>query len=263
MADKPQGPSEEQLFYFDFLAEIGMTKHIGSLKATDEMLELAQIKAGDHILDVGVGVGKTPPYIIKKYGVTVAGIDITPRMIERSIQVAKQTGIADKTEYKVADAQDIPYPDETFDIVMVESVCAFIPDLPRAMREFKRVLKPGGYLAMNESTWINAPDEVMNQVMDGIGANPKTPEEWEGSMRDAGFEDIVARSYLPNMKEEARGRLKRLGCMGIVVTMFRSIFVLIKNSKMRKFIKESASAAPKAIQEYMGYGVYVGRKPAA
>ncbi len=79
-----------QTEYFAFLADIGVTKHVGGLKATDEMLGLCSIDASSYVLDVGCGIGATPCYLAKRCGCRVVGIDIEPKMIERATATARR-----------------------------------------------------------------------------------------------------------------------------------------------------------------------------
>ena len=60
--------SNQQTF-FDFAAEVGLTKHVGGLESTEALLELCHISSDKIVLDVGCGAGVTPVFIAKKYGV--------------------------------------------------------------------------------------------------------------------------------------------------------------------------------------------------
>ncbi len=111
--------------FFDFAAEVGLTKHIGGLEATGELIQLCHIDKGSHVLDVGCGVGVTPCFIAKNCGSRVAGVDISPRMIERSRERARRENLVNRVEFRVADAQDLPFENELFDAVITESVTAF------------------------------------------------------------------------------------------------------------------------------------------
>jgi ubiquinone/menaquinone biosynthesis C-methylase UbiE len=127
--------------YFVAQADWGMTKHMGGLKATDKLIELCRIVPEKHVLVIGCGVGVTSCYLVRKYDCRVTGIDLSPGMVERSQSRAKRQGAAGRTEFRVADAQNLPFEDAVFDAVIVESVNAFIDDKPQAMREYRRVVK--------------------------------------------------------------------------------------------------------------------------
>ena len=166
---------ENEQTFFDFAAEVGLTKHLGGLEATEELIELCHIGEGKYVLDVGCGAGVTPCFIAKRYGCRVVGVDISERMVERSRERAQREAVADRVEFRVADAQDLPFDDNLFDAVTTESVTAFPEDKQRAVNEYVRVTKPGGYVGLNESTWLKVPPppEVVAWAYQDLGANVK------------------------------------------------------------------------------------------
>jgi arsenite methyltransferase len=80
---------ENEQTFFDFAAEVGLTKHLGGVRATEELIELCHIGEGKYVLDVGCGAGVTPCFITKRYGCRVVGVDISEGMVERSKERAK------------------------------------------------------------------------------------------------------------------------------------------------------------------------------
>jgi SAM-dependent methyltransferase len=75
---------DQEPTFFDFAAEVGLTKHLGGVGATEELIELCHIGEGKYVLDVGCGAGVTPCFIAKRYGCRVVGVDISEGLIERS-----------------------------------------------------------------------------------------------------------------------------------------------------------------------------------
>ena len=140
----PEPISKAGLQYFSFLADMGLTKHHGSLNATRELVELCHIAETKVVLDVGCGVGATPVYLARAHGCRVIGVDITPKMIERSQARVDGEGLSELIELRVADARALPFDDDAFDAVICESVVVFLEDKQRALDEFARVTKPGG-----------------------------------------------------------------------------------------------------------------------
>jgi len=257
---------EKQETFFDFAAEVGLTKHIGGLPATAALLELCCISKDSIILDVGCGAGVTPVNIAKQYGCRVFGVDISQRMIERSIQRSEIEKVMNKVEFRAADAQELPFEDDFFDAVITESVTAFPEDKQKAVNEYARVTKPGGYVGLNESTWLKSPPtpEMIAWVSQDIGSNacPLTPEEWVGLLETAGFKKIVAKTYEINVQNEARGIFKRYGFAGMLTILSRMLALYVRNPAYRQFVKEvgKTGIAPKNLEEYFGYGLYIGQK---
>ena len=252
--------------FFDFAAEVGLTKRLGGLGATDELIELCHIDKGSYVLDVGCGVGVTPCYLAKRHGCRVVGVDIHERMIDRSNERAKREGVEDRVEFRVADAQDLPFEDDLFDAVITESVTAFPEDKQRAVNEYVRVTKPGGYVGLNESTWLKAPPppELVEWVSQDLGANAEalTSDGWAGLLEGAGLREIVVRTYEIDTRNEAKEILRRYGCGGMLGVLCRILALYAKNPAYRRFVKEvrEGGGTPENLDEYFGYGIYVGRK---
>ena len=252
--------------FFEFAAEVGLTKHIGGVGATDTLVELCHIGKDKYILDVGCGVGVTPCYIARKYGCKVVGVDIVEGMIERSKERAKRERLTDQVEFRVADAQDLPFENDVFDAVISESVTALPDDKSKAVSEYVRVVKPGGYVGLNEATWLKVPppQEIIDWVSQDVGATarPLESSEWVALLESAGLREIIARTHELNVQVETKGIVQRYGCLGML-GIYRRIFLLyIRNPAYRKFVKEvqQGGLTPKNLDEYFGYGIFVGRK---
>jgi ubiquinone/menaquinone biosynthesis C-methylase UbiE len=256
---------EEQTF-FDFAAEVGLTKHIGESEATTALLGLCHIEEDKHLLDVGCGVGVTPVLIAREYGCKITGVDINEGMVMKSRKRAKSKRLTDKVEFLVADAQDLPFPDNSFDAVITESVTAFPEDKQKAVKEYVRVTKPGGYVGLNESTWLKVPPppELLLWVSREVGANasPLSAEEWMGLLKNAGLKEIQVKTYEINVNDEAKGLFRRYGFAGMMGVMFRMLTLYIKNPSYREFVRKvkKEGVTPKNLDQYFGYGLYVGKK---
>lgn len=257
---------EKKQTFFDFAAEVGLTKHLGGVEATEELIELYHTGEGEYVLDVGCGAGVTPCFIAKRHGCRVVGVDISEGMIERSEERAQREGVADRVEFRVADVQDLPFEDDIFDAVIGESVIAFPADKQRAVNECVRVTKPGGYVGLNESTWLKVPPppEVVAWASQDLGANVKalTSDGWAGLLEGAGLKEIVVRIYEINTQNEARGILQRYGCRGMMGVLCRTLSLYARSPAYRRFVKEvrEGGVTPENLDEYLGYGLYIGRK---
>ena len=172
----------------------------------------------------------------------------------------------DRVEIKLADAQDLPFEDNLFDAVITESVTAFPEDKQKAVNEYVRVTKPGGYVGLNESAWLKfpPPPEMIAWASQDLGANvkPLTPAEWAGLLQAAGLREIVQKIHNVNLQDESKGILRRYGCAGALGVMGRMLFLYLRNPAYRKFVKEvqKDGITPKNLDEYFGYGLFVGRK---
>ncbi len=109
------------------------------------------IEPGMHILEVGPGNGTYTLATARRLGPEgeLVTIDIEPKMIERVQRRIEAEGVTN-IDARVADAYDLPFGDESFDMVYMITVINEIPDIPRALAEFHRVLKPSGTLVFSE-----------------------------------------------------------------------------------------------------------------
>jgi arsenite methyltransferase len=256
---------EKQQTFFDFAAEAGLTKHFGGLGGTQELAGLCHVDRDSYVLDVGCGVGVTPCFLAQRYGCRAVGVDIRPKMVERSEERARCEGVADRVEFRVADAQDLPFEAGLFDAVITESVTSFPEDKQRAVDEYVRVTRPGGYVGLAESTWFRVPPppELVAWVSQDVGAcvQPLTADEWAGLLENAGLQDITVRIYPVQVKKEARLLLQRYGCGGMVGSALRMVVMYCRNPAYRAFVKSvRGGIVPENLEEYFGYGMYVGRK---
>lgn len=256
----------KQPTFFDFAAEVGITKHVGSLEATKALIELCHIEKGRHVLDVGCGVGATPCFIAKKYSCRVTGVDISPRMVERSKERAKREKVAGRVEFRIADAQELPFEDALFDAVITESVTVFPEDKQKAVNEYTRVTRPGGYVGLCESTWLKVPPppELIAWASQDLGADVKTltSSEWVRLLEGGGLKEIVAKTFAIDVRSEARGMLRRYGWGGMLGILGRMFSLYMTSPAYRRFVREvrKNEITPANLDQYFGYGLYVGRK---
>jgi SAM-dependent methyltransferase len=255
----------EQTF-LDFAAEVGFTKQFGGLKGTEELAGLCHIGAGSYVLDVGCGAGVTPCYLAKRYACRVVGVDIRAKMVERSEERARREGVAERVEFRVADAQDLPFEDDLFDAVITESATAFPEDKQRAANEYVRVTRPGGYVGLAESTWLKVPPppELIAWISQDVGTcvQPLAADDWLGLLENAGLGGITVRLHPVDAKNEAKLVLRRYGYGGMIGTWLRMLVMYIRNPAYRRFLKgvRDGGLVPENLTEYFGYGLYVGRK---
>lgn len=95
---------------------------------------------GEKVLEIGVGEGVDHNQFAKN-GAELSGIDLTPRHIDITRRRLEKLGL--KSNLNVADAENLPFDDDTFDLVYSCGVLFLVPDIQRAIKEIYRVLKPG------------------------------------------------------------------------------------------------------------------------
>ena len=115
------------------------------------VLDRLEVGAGQDLLDVGTGHGGNVAIPAALRGARVVGLDVTPELLERARRRAADAGV--EVEWVEGDAQDLPFEDARFDLVISTFGAMFAPDHARAAAELVRVCRPGGRGAM--TTWVN------------------------------------------------------------------------------------------------------------
>lgn len=119
----------------------------------EELLSWAQVQQASSILDVGCGIGGSSLYLAEKFNAAATGITLSPVQASRATQRANAPGVATNAQFQVADALNMPFADESFDLVWSLESGEHMPDKTRFLQECYRVLKPGGTLIM--ATWCH------------------------------------------------------------------------------------------------------------
>jgi ubiquinone/menaquinone biosynthesis C-methylase UbiE len=135
-------------------------------------------------LDVGCGTGVFTELVLDRCSpATVIAVDPSAAQIE----LAHGKPVAQRAEFRVADAQALPFPDDAFDVVASALVINFIPDPARALAEMRRVARPGGILAgyVWDFAESRSPGSLLRRAMRGIGADDPPVSGTETSRLDA------------------------------------------------------------------------------
>jgi hypothetical protein len=105
---------------------------------------------------------------------------------------------------------------------------------------------------------------VVAWVSQDVGgtAQPLTSDGWAGLLEGAGLREITVRTYEINTKEEARGILRRYGRGGMLRVAWRMLLLYLRSPAYRRFVKgvREGGVTPENLQEYFGYGLFVGQK---
>jgi ubiquinone/menaquinone biosynthesis C-methylase UbiE len=175
-------------------------------KPAERLIEHARLKAGQRILDVACGTGLATMAAAKVVGETgkVIGIDIGSNWLEVAKEKAAATGQSN-IDYRIGDAVSLEFNDNFFDAVICASSIFYFKEIPKALREWRRVLKTGGTVAFTgfgEKFWqpVLHPLGKCLSKFDNLPPpvpffteRTNTPEKCRELMKTAGFEksDII------------------------------------------------------------------------
>lgn len=167
--------------------------HTGGIVATRELATLAAIGSGEHVIDIGAGLGGPARVLATEYGCRVTGIDLTPEFVEAATTLTARCRLDGPVTFETANALALPYPDGTFDVAWTQHVVMNIGDRAGFYAEAYRVLKPGGRLAFFDVLEGNgkALDFPVPWANTPAISFLYTPEQTRDFLRNAGFEEVT------------------------------------------------------------------------
>jgi len=125
--------------------------HTGGLRASLELLELAQIRAEDRVLDIGAGLAGAARLLSSARGCRVDCVELSPDYCVGAVLLNRLTGLDARIEVHKGSALDLPFADDSFDAAWMQNVGMNIEDKQKLYAEVFRVLKPGGRFAFQET----------------------------------------------------------------------------------------------------------------
>lgn len=247
--------------YLDIQAEVGITKHLGGFKATDELLELCQVKGAKPVLYVGSGIGVGPAYIARKFECQVVAVDISEKMLSWTTLRAMEESVSTKVETRLANVLALPFEDNRFDAVLVESVLAFVEPKEKAILECLRVIRPGGYIGLNEVFWTEQPTSEMIEANRRVhmGIELLTLIEWQNLWEQIPLNDKTIKTYEINLHRETRDRVQWVGRRWIFRAWGRLIKLYFSNPLARQAINSQTRETAQSYKS-MGFGLFSGQK---
>jgi SAM-dependent methyltransferase len=148
----------------------------------ESLCEAVDLRPGEQVLDVAAGNGNATLAAARRWG-EVTSTDYVPSLLQRGRLRADAEGLA--VRFEPADAEDLPYSDAAFDVVLSTFGVMFTPDQEKAAAELARVCKPGGRIGL--ANWT--PDSFVGQVFRTIGkyippaAGVRSPALWGTTAR--------------------------------------------------------------------------------
>ena len=165
-------------------------------------------------------------------------------------------GVGDRVAFRVADANDLPFQDLTFDGAIFQAALIFT-NKSKALKMAHQKIRRGGFLGVVELAWKKTPTErivkKVNDVLCAAAVNTETHEDWTRLLYQNGFE--VIQSELLNHKFNFSGIVRNEGLrasLRIALKCISDKSVKRKMEQIKNLFKET--------DEYLGYGIYVARR---
>ena len=168
--------------------------HGGGKASTVRLARLAKLAPGTRVLDVGGGFGGPARTLAAEFGCRVTTIDLTESYVRAAVMLTARIGLTAHLTHRIGDALDLPFDDESFDVVWTQNSGMNIADKPRLYVGFRRVLRPGGLLALQEPMAgpVQPPIFPLMWARDASTSFLRTPDDMRATIEAAGF---VARAW--------------------------------------------------------------------
>lgn len=195
--------------------------HARGVRATTELADILPIEAGQHVLDIGCGIGGPARYMASRFRCKVSGLDITEAFVDAANKLSALVNMQEYVTIEHGDGHSLPYADACFDGAYALHVTMNVADRPRFFSEAYRVLKPGAFFALTEHGLgpRGDPHYPLPWSADGSGAYLVTPSETRRLLDSAGFTNIAMEDtgakyvagYNAVIERGEQGRLPLLG----------------------------------------------------
>lgn len=166
-----------------------------------DLIETAAPEPGEFVVDVACGTGVVTRLAAERVGPNgrVVGVDLTPEMLEVAATTPVSSGVT--IDWRQGSAESLPLPDESNDLTLCQLGLMFFPDRPAAVSEMRRVLSPGGRLAVNVPGVMPPLFEIMGDAL-GRHIDPALPgflggvfsvseDELHALLDGAHFRDVI------------------------------------------------------------------------
>jgi len=188
-------------FWHDYLSrydELGLKHYI---RIAETLLEGVDVK-GKRVLDVGCGTGILSLLVLSKGASQVTGIDFSHYMVMRAKDKAEKFGYNEKqADFYEADAEQLPFKDNSFDCVVSNMMIGLVLDQKKAIDEMVRVTRPGGNIAVSthgyQQYW-EAVEVISRIIFTRYGLVPYRPEYWPRSEKE--LKQLFSQTSLTDIK---------------------------------------------------------------
>ena len=200
-----------------------------------------QPQSGDMVLDVGCSLGDADKGLLMAYPTLrrVVGIDISEKRIQTCLAKWQADGSPTKLEFRLADAQNLPFPDESFNRVFSVDTLEWLQDPAKALQEMLRVTRPGGVALVVHSDFdtqvFNAADRQLNRKI-------------VHSFSDAGPNGLIGRELFNLCKAAGFARVRPL-VYTLINTVWKPEAYACRTARMmRDWLVEKAAVPEKEIE---------------
>jgi len=177
--------------------------HPGGLELTARVAEIAEISSESQVLDISSGRGTTSCFLAQQFGCHVTGIDISPLSTSLASHKADVQNLSPLIDFLAADAEQIPFIDSSFDVIVSECSFSLQINKQHGAGEIARVLKPGGKFVLTDVMLkFNLSQDLKTDLtFSCCFSGAETQDGYSKLFTDAGLEAICFEDHSKAMKK--------------------------------------------------------------
>ena len=208
--------------------------------------EAAGIDSSDRVLNIGCGAGEDSVWNARAHGATVVGVNISESQLELARENAAEHGVSDLTTFNYDDFQDLStIDDDSMDVVWGLEALSHSPDPARALTAARRTLVDDGrvaftdlFLSVDREDLTADQRERLDNIEDGLGLRISVLEQFEQTLDETGFENVLRRDLTDGIKR-CTERRRSFARIAHPVGRLLSVFGVVSDTQLDSF---SASA---------------------
>jgi len=242
---------------------LGESFHPGGEEITQALGRTLGIDDGSLVLDVACGAGASSIALVKEFGCSAVGVDLSEENLERARGQAGEAGVDDRVQFLKMDAEALDFEDGGFDAVVTECALCTFPDKPTALSEAFRMLRPGGRIGITDVVVERALPERVQGVLFHVacisGAMPA--KGYIDALEAAGFVDVAHEDHGEAITELLDRGEKLLMGWGVVEKLY-GVDLEAWLDLSQEEAKEMLNGAREWVENGdLSYGLFTGTRP--
>ena len=153
---------------------------------------LGNLNQNSRVIDLGAGYGGAARYLAKTYSCQICCLNLSEVQNQRNLKLNQEQGLADLIEVTQGSFEEIPYPDNSFDIVWSQDAILHSSDRTHVLEEVRRVLKPGGeFIFTDPMQSETCPPGLLQPAFERLGiSNMGSVSFYRQTAKELGFEEL-------------------------------------------------------------------------